>query len=144
MYGITTLLDKNINTFAHTHLIIKIPNQMHYTSWVYPCCALWILRFCNGNHFPKLIKDIIVGKIAVPVFSWLEKSVSSAFSITGFKEPILSRNHMRDHEGHTIAFCVRLHICIFVVPGEPALIICIKNGFIVKPDHNSLSLCGNL
>src|SRR6266496_2319623 len=35
-----TLLDKNINTFAHTHLIIKILNQMHYTSWVYPCCAL--------------------------------------------------------------------------------------------------------
>src|SRR6266498_3638739 len=35
-----TLLDKNINTFAHTHLIIKILNQMHYTLWVYPCCAL--------------------------------------------------------------------------------------------------------
>src|SRR6266545_1749102 len=40
VYGITTLLDKNINTFAHTHLIIKIPNQMHHMSWVYPCCAL--------------------------------------------------------------------------------------------------------
>jgi len=40
VYSITTLLDKNINIFAYTHLKIKIPNKMHYMSWVYPCCAL--------------------------------------------------------------------------------------------------------
>src|SRR6266508_3120249 len=47
MYCITTLLDKNINTFAHTHLIIKILNQIHYMSWVYPCCALDVTALKN-------------------------------------------------------------------------------------------------
>ena len=36
VYGITILSCKNIHTFAYIHLTIKIPNQMHYTSWVYP------------------------------------------------------------------------------------------------------------
>jgi len=27
-------------TFAHIHLIIKIPNKMHDMVWVYPCYAL--------------------------------------------------------------------------------------------------------
>ena len=53
MYGITTLLDKNINTFAHTHLIIKILNQMHYTLWVYPCCAL--ITTCTWLGWASLV-----------------------------------------------------------------------------------------
>src|SRR6266498_4977223 len=58
MYGITTLLDKNINTFAHTHLIIKILNQMHYKSWIYPCCALAL--------FPHLLPHLLATPSVLP------------------------------------------------------------------------------
>src|SRR6266545_1621092 len=73
VYGITTLLDKNINTFAHTHLIMKIPNQMHYTLWVYPCCALHMFRLARNQgmsrHIPLSWNHV---NIQFTHFVWLE------------------------------------------------------------------------
>src|SRR6266545_708816 len=128
MYGITTLLYKNINTFAHTHLIIKIPNQMHYMPWVYPCCALILgAHSCNCDLLPPscLQEQAQLANATSPALAFARTStqvlvpanatsLTLAFARTSARELILA-NVTSPMPGFAFADLLGTHSCKLVL-----------------------------
>lgn len=98
---------------------------------------VWVMLIKYIHCVADLIKNLLVGEVAVSIFPRFEETAGRFCTIRWAEPPKVGRYKICDHKRCALTLGVRFSRHIFMVPAFFPSIMCIEHWLVMKPDYNA-------